>query len=188
MARLPTIEIALGDGGASADISTGSDSQLRLIVVRTTREGTVAALRAAGTLCRNLGARFELLAPEVVPIHFSLHRPHVPVWFLERRLHEWVREAGIADQDFSIQACLCRSRKLALIDALAPHSLIVVGADTRWWNPRDRMLVRWLRHDGHQVIVVPADPRKRPDPKQDRGRLATYIRALEFERAREISN
>jgi len=117
-----------------------------------------------------------------------LHRPHVPVWFLERRLYEWAHEAGIVDEDFSIRACLCRSRKLALIDALAPHSLIVVGADTRWWKPRDRMLARSLRHEGHQVIVVPADPRKRPDPKQDRGRLAQYIRALEFESAREIIN
>jgi hypothetical protein len=188
MARLPTIEITLGDGGANSEISHGHDSQLRVIVVRTTREGTVAALRAAGKLSKNLGARIELLAPEVVPIHVSLHRPHVPVWFLERRLYECVREAGIADEDFSIRACLCRSRRLALIDALAPHSLIVVGADMRWWNPSDRMLIRWLRHDGHQVIVVPSDPRRRPDPNQDRGRLAQYIRVLEFEQPREITN
>jgi hypothetical protein len=188
MARLPTIEITLGDSGAGADLAHSYDSQLRVIVVRTTQEGTVAALRAAGKLSRNLCARIELLAPEVVPMHFSLHRPHVPVWFLERRLYEWVHEAGIADEDFSIRTCLCRSRKLALIDALMPHSLVVIGADARWWNPRDRMLVRWLRNDGHQVIEVPADPRKRPDPKQDRGRLAQYIRVLEFEQPGKITN
>jgi hypothetical protein len=91
---------------------------------------------------------------KIVPIHSSLERPHVPVWFLERRLYALASEAGIVDEEFTIRALLCRSRRMCLMATLEPHSLI--GADMHWRRARDRRLAEWLHAQQHQAIVVPA--------------------------------
>lgn len=176
-----SVDPNLFDHGAYPHISEGADARLHVHVIRTTEQGTLAALRSAAKLSQDLCGQIVLLAPEIVPFHFSLERPHVPAWFVQLRLYLLAGEAKILDEDFEIRVHMCRSRRAFLQQALAPHSLIVIGARLRWWHRRDRRLVRWLCGQGHQVITVPADPRKPSDSKLDRGRLAQYLRARQIE-------
>ena len=166
-------------GDAQGDVDAPSDSHLRITVVTTTPQGTIAALKAAATLAKDLCGQIDVQVHEPVPIHFSLQRPHVSVDFLEERLLRMIREAAVPTEAIAIHVWLCRSRKLSLEDSLAPRSLVVMGVRLRWWNWHARSLARWLRARGHHVVLVPAGS-KRPDPKVDRGRQATYLRSLGY--------
>jgi hypothetical protein len=175
----------LFDHGAYPHISEGADARLYVNVIRTSEQGTLAALRSAAKLSKDLCGQIVLLAPEIVPFHFALERPHVPAWFLQLRLYLLAGKAEILDEDFEIRVHMCRSRRAFLSQALAPHSLIVIGAESRGWNLRNRRLVRWLRAQRHQVITVPADRRKPSPSKLDRGRLAQYLRVRQIEELHE---
>jgi hypothetical protein len=165
------------DGDGQVDTDSSSDSRLRITVLHTSPEGTVAALEAAANLARSLGGQIDVQVHEPVPIHFSLRRPHVPAAFLEQRLLAIISAAGISTDEISIHVWLCRNQKQSLADTLAPRSLIVIGGATGWWNRRERSLARWLRAEGHQIILVPAIRKHCSDSKLDRGRLATYLRS-----------
>jgi hypothetical protein len=183
---LAEFEISLYDGGASQDAMAAGDSHLRVCVVHTTPEGTHAALRSAARLAKDLSAQIVLLAAEAVPFHFSMERPHVPARFLERRLLALSSEAEMGDAELTIKVSLCRNRRTALATMLAPRSLVTIGADMHWWHRHDRAMAKWLRERGHHVIIVSADAKKRTDPKQDRGRMAQYLRSLTFEPSQQI--
>jgi hypothetical protein len=177
-----TIEAPPYDGGEVSLSPDRGGAKLRVFVVHTTPEGTIAALRAAAKLSRDLDARIVLLAAEAVPVHFSMAQPHVPLRFLERRLYGFIREAGIVDEEFSVLAALCRHRKLCLRAMLPPHSLVVIGTDPHWWHPYDRRIAEWLRTEQHQhVIAVRPEHRTAASAKMDQGRLATYLRSLQLE-------
>jgi hypothetical protein len=174
------ISLAVSDphgGDADVDLEPASESRLRITVLHTTPEGTVAALQAAANLAKSLGGQIDVQVHEAVPIHFSLERPHVPACFLETHLLAVIAEAGVPVDELSIHVWLCRNQKQSIADTLAPHSLVVIGGKTRWWNWHDRSLARWLRAAGHQVLLVPAGPKKCFDPKLDLGRQASYVRA-----------
>jgi hypothetical protein len=153
-----------------------SSPRLNVTVIHTSEEGTIAALAAAAQLAKNLCAHIRLLAPEVVPFHFSLARPHVTADFLEHRLYRLVCDAGIADEEVTVQVSLCRSSRRALAGLLAPHSLLVI-ASTHWWR-REQRMERWLRQQGHHVVSVGAADGKRQHADTDRGRQAAYYRSV----------
>jgi hypothetical protein len=167
------------DGDVEIDHAADSDPHLRITVVHTTSEGTVAALRAAASLAKNLCGQIDVQVHEPVPIHFTLQRPHVPASFIEGRLLALMAQAGICTDEVSIHVWFCRSQRPSLADTLAPQSLVVMGGKTRWWNWHDRNLARWLRRQGHQVVLVAAGAKRCPHPRLDRGRLASYIRSEE---------
>jgi hypothetical protein len=132
----------------------GSDSGLQVIVVRTTEEGTLAALKAAGALAENLGAQIGLAVIEVVPFRLPLDRPPVPVDFLKRQQYALISEAAIEAQEVKIQICLCRDRNHTLGRLLAPHSLVLIGGKRCWYSTRERKLEKQLSKLGHHVIFV----------------------------------
>jgi hypothetical protein len=171
----------LDDAGWGQGVEPTSSSRLHVIVVHTSEEGTVAALATAAHLAKNLCAQIRLVAAEAVPIHFSLERPHVSADFLKRRLYRLVCDAGIGDEEVIVQVLLRRSRKRALVDLLAPHSLLVIGGVSRWWKEECRM-ARWLREQGHHVIFVNAADAKCRHPDLDRGRQAAFFRMLDLTR------
>jgi hypothetical protein len=168
------------DTGGGTCFEPASSPRLNVNVIHTSEEGTVAALAAAARLAKDLCANIRLLAAEVVPFHFSLDRPHVPPEFMERRLYRLVCDAGISDEELTIQVSLCRSPKPALESLLVPHSLLVIGAGAHWWNRRERRMVRWLQQLGHRVITVNAADGRRTRPQMDRGRQAAYYRSLDL--------
>ena len=139
-----------GNRPAQPDLS---DRKLDLKVIFTDLPKTAAALAAARSMARGLGARITLMATQVVPYPLPLAAPDVPVEFTGRMLEHLVGE------DTAIEIYLCRDRNETLRRAVPPDSLVIVGARKwRWWPSwlpsRERALARLLRHDGRCVLVV----------------------------------
>jgi hypothetical protein len=155
-----------------------SNHRLRVAVVFTTPEGTVAALRAAADFAKHLDMRITLFVAEAVPFHFSLDRPHVPIDFLERRSWVLVRKAGIVDEEVNVEIRLCRNRMQTLRSILAGNSLVVIGGRKRWWRRTEQKLGDSLQRLGHHTILVEAD---RSCRKIHPGRQAAFLQTLEIE-------
>ena len=138
----------------------GSDRpNLRVTVVATNDRGTLAALRTAGKLTANLGARIALVKAQIVPFQVPLDKPPVSTDFLQRQLYGLVCELGFEAEEITIQLWLCRGRNESLRKILRPHSLVVIGGRKRWWSRRERTLERYLSGLGHQIVFVDLDER-----------------------------
>lgn len=143
------VRLKYGPLPAQPDVSRSS-RKLDLQVIFTDRPKTAAALAAARTLARDLGARITLMAAQVVPYPLPLTEPDVPVEFTER-----VMESLAIDNDAVVEIYLCRDRAEAIRRVLPPDSLVIVGARKwRWWPSWEGRLARLLRHDGRRVLVV----------------------------------
>jgi hypothetical protein len=128
-----------------------AEKQLNIFVVFTSVEGTMAALRTAGTLASRLHGHITLIVPEVVPFHLPLNKPPVLHDWNERRFR--VLAAG-CPVETSVMFYLCRDRDGALAGALKPHSLVVIGGKKRWWPTSECRLARRMRGLGHEVILT----------------------------------
>jgi hypothetical protein len=138
---------------------SNNDRKLDLKVIFTDLPKTAAALAAARTMARGLGARITLMVAQVVPYPLPLAAPDVPVEFTERLLESLASEKDNAkdDADTTVEIYLCRDRNETIRRALPPDSLVIVGARKwRWWPSSDRSLARILQHDGRRVLVVTA--------------------------------
>jgi hypothetical protein len=164
------LEAAPAAGEQRESALLGADPQLHVTVVHTTPAGTVAALRAAADLAKQLEARISLLAPEIIPFLLPLDEPQVAVEFLKKRYCDLVASAGLVDQDVAIRILLCRDREAALQQSLAPHSLIVIGGSTRWWRRTERALAQRLGRLGHRVVFVDIAENAALKPEIDSGR------------------
>ena len=130
----------------------GDSEKLSICVVFTSVEGTMAALRTAGTLAGRLRGHITLMVPEVVPFHLPLNKPAVLHDWNERRFR--VLAAG-CPVETSVIFYLCRDRDETLLQVLQPHSLVVVGGKRkRWWPTSESRLARRMRSLGHEVILT----------------------------------
>ena len=127
--------------------------KLEVSVVFTTLQGTLAALQTADELARDLGAQIRILLTQVVPYPLPLASCPVFLPFTERRLHALASQAAVPVR---AHVYLCRDSRQALLEALEPESLVVIGGNKRWWPTREESLARLLRSQGHQVILVVA--------------------------------
>jgi hypothetical protein len=177
--RTHALETVLSGGAEDDALQPGRDPKLRVTVVHTTPEGTLAALRAAADLVKHLDGRLALFAPEVVPFLLPLEEPHVAIEFLKRRYCDLVANAGLVDQDVTIRILLCRDRAAALKQALTPHSLVLIGGSVRWWNRKERRLARGLRKLGHRVVFVDSATKESPRLEAEIGRQASFFRVVE---------
>lgn len=132
-------------------VTGGAPSQLNVSVVFTSVEGTLAALRTAGTLANRLGVHITLLVPEVVPRPLPLNKPPVLHDWNERRFRVLAAQSPV---DTTVRFYLCRDRDETLANVLRPHSLVVVGGKRRWWPTSEDRLAKRLRHLGHEVILT----------------------------------
>jgi len=128
-----------------------SDSKLEISVVFTSVNATLAALKEAGRLAENLGARITLIVPQIVPYPLPLTSPPVLVDFNERRLRVI---AGHCRVETRVSVYLCRDPLEILQSVLKPHSLVVIGSRKKWWPAAEKRMARKLRHLGHQVVVT----------------------------------
>ncbi len=127
------------------------ERELRVTVVFTGIEQTLGALRTAGAMAADLGARIVVLVPQVVPYPAPLDSPPVSRAFLVRQLLTVAKESRVQT---SIWVCVCRDRRTALSAALPPRSLVVIGGRKRWWPTREQRLASELLRQGHQVILT----------------------------------
>ena len=126
-----------------------ADQQLNIAVVFTSVESTLAALKEAGDLANSLGARIELVVPQVVPYPLPLETPPVLVEFNENRFRVMASESPV---ETSVQIFLCRDRFETLAAVLKPGSIVVVGGRKRWWPTKDKSLARQLQCAGFEVL------------------------------------
>jgi hypothetical protein len=177
--RTPELEAVPVDAARPDALAPSADPKLRVTVVHTTPDGTVAALRAAADLAKHLDGRVALVAPEVIPFLFPLDEPHVAIDFMKKRYRDLVARAGLVDQEITIRILLCRDRQAALKQWLAPHSLIVIGGSTRWWARRERRFARWLGKLGHRVIFVDYATNEAPRIEAEMNRQAAFVPVLQ---------
>lgn len=127
-------------------------ARLNIAVIFTSVEATLAALRKAGALASDLGARITILAPQVVPYPLPLESPPVLLDWNERRFSVI---AGASPVETSVCLYLCRDSAETLTRALRPHSVVVIGG-RKGWHPfgSEKRLTRLLRRAGHEVIYA----------------------------------
>jgi hypothetical protein len=125
--------------------------RLKVVVVFTTVESTLAALTKAGTLAHQMGAKITLVVPQIVPYPLPLESPPVLLEWSERRFRVIAEESPI---ETTVQVYLCRDRTMALLGALGPRSLVVVGGHKRWWPTPETRLASRLRGAGHEVVFA----------------------------------
>jgi hypothetical protein len=155
-------------------------SELEINVVFTDTESTLAALRLAGDLACNLGARIHLLVPHLVPLYFPLTRPPVSIPFTQRGLLELAQRGTQGTLETAIHLYLCRDKQQVLFRVLPPKSLVIVGEKKRWWPTKESKLARMLQSQGHQVILAPSGVRNHARHILHSGRYRFFRRFLVF--------
>jgi hypothetical protein len=136
-------------GYPTVPIADEADQELSIAVVYTSVHSTLAALKEAGDLASQLGARITLIVPEVVPYAVPIETPPIAVLFNENRFRVIASRSLV---ETNVQICLCRDRLAALRAALKPGSIVIVGGRKRWWPTKDERLARDLRCSGYEVI------------------------------------
>jgi hypothetical protein len=132
-------------------VAGANEAQLNVTVLFTSVDGTMAALRAAGTLANKLGGCITIMVPEIVPYHLPLNKPPVVHDWNEKRFRVMAAESPV---ETSVRFYLCRDRDEMLARQLKPHSLVVLGGKKHWWPTRESRLAKRLRTLGHEVILA----------------------------------
>jgi hypothetical protein len=130
------------------------EPRLSVTVVHTTPAGTVAALRAAALLAKNLDVRLGLIMTEVVPFRLPIDQPRRSVEFLKQLQENLVAEAGLESEEILVQICVCRDTRETLGRLLPTPSLIVLGGRRGWWPSREQRIETFLSRLGHHVVFV----------------------------------
>lgn len=126
--------------------------RLNISVIFTSVDSTLCALRKAGRLAGSLGGQITLVVPQIVPYPLAPEAPPAGNDFNERHFRTM---AGVSSISTTVRVYLCRDAEEAVLAALTPHSLVVIGGGKRWWWPRpEKRLAGKLRRAGHEVIVA----------------------------------
>ena len=149
MSRAVDKSLAPATGQPSHTPVDGADQRLNVAVVFTSVDATLAALKEAGALANNLGARITLLVPQVVPYPLPLETPQVLIDFNKKRFRVMAGESSV---ETNVHIYLCRDQFEALARRLSPRSLVVLGGRKRWWPTRETNLAGKLRRAGHEVV------------------------------------
>ncbi len=124
---------------------------MEVVVLHTTVEETLQALKTAAHLADGLSARIRLLVLEVVPYPLSLDRPNVPLPFTRRRFRTLAANSSI---ETNVDIHLVRDPDKIIESLLEPHSLVVMSAPRTWWPNAHRRVAKRLQRMGHQVVLV----------------------------------
>ena len=140
---------------ASSDGEDGHGNRgLEITVVYTNERGTHAALKTASELAHDLGARINLIALRPVPWALPITQPTIPVPWTEQRLFNLVCAATSPGLDRDVYVYLCRDKGRALLKALRPKSLVVIGDKRTWWPSEATRMATTLERAGHRVIFA----------------------------------
>src|ERR1039457_6929308 len=118
--------------------------RLEVNVIFTDPQATVAALKTAGSLARDLGACIRVRAAITVPYALLLEKPPVSADFIEKFLSDLVCRMELGPFEPSVHLYLCRDQVETLLQALRPNSLVVIGGRKHWWPTAERRMARAL--------------------------------------------
>jgi hypothetical protein len=124
---------------------------LRLNVAFTSEYATAEALRYAAEMADGLGARLQVIVPQVVPYGRDLEDPDVNPEFTAQRARDAARAAGV---EADVNVVLCRDRADGLHCALGADGIVMIGGGRHWWPDPERALARQLSDRGHKVLFV----------------------------------
>ncbi len=126
-----------------------------IVVLYTGADATPAALRTARRLMRDDRAPVRMLAVVPVPYPLPVASPAVRQEFTERQCRRAAADSAVTTR---VEVYLCRERRDVLRQQLEPGCVVVLGAERRgWWGGPERGLVRWLRRQGHSVVLAAPD-------------------------------
>ncbi len=145
--RVPAAQLT----GRFEPLTHEGSRSISVIVVFTSVESTISALKKAAALASQLGARITLLVPQIVPYPLPITSPPILRDFNEKRFRII---ASASPVETKVQICLCRDRMEAVLKVLSPRSLVVIGGRKRWWPTAEKKLGRHLSCAGHEVIMV----------------------------------
>jgi hypothetical protein len=128
--------------------------RLEVNVIFTDPQATVAALKTAGVLARDLGACIQVRAAIAVPYKLPLDKPPVSVNFLESLLCRLVSRSDLETFEPSVHLYICRDQIETLEHVLKPNSLVVISGQEHWWPTSERRMAKILRSKGHRVVFV----------------------------------
>lgn len=137
--------------------------RLEVNVIFTDPQATVAALKTAGSLARDLGARIRVRAAIAVPYRLPLDKPLVSAGFIEDLLSDLVCRLNLDDFEPSVHLYVCRNQVEALLQVLSRSSLVVMGGRKRWWPTAERRIAKALRSKGHRVVLIGLKPGTKSD-------------------------
>jgi hypothetical protein len=150
----PNIHKQIWPFASSETVAEEPSNQLEVNVIFTDRDETIAALKAAKSLARDLGARIRLLAAIVVPLRLPLDQPHISVQFMEQSLQDMTNQVEPDGTETVVELYICRDWLTSLAGILRPNSLLVLGERKRWWTTPTFRLAQALRSLGHRVALV----------------------------------
>ncbi len=131
---------------------TNPPPRLNLHVIFTNPAGTRCALSATEKFGEGLDICVNLVVAQVVPYPLPLDEPDISRAFTTRHLLQLV---AAAESDIRVRVQLCRDRTSAILAALPPRSIVLIGdRGRRWWPGPGERLARRLRRDGHKVILI----------------------------------
>ncbi|HUA17871.1 MAG TPA: hypothetical protein VMB25_03940 [Bryobacteraceae bacterium] len=151
MSRVQQCRLTSANGCLASHLVEESEARLNISVVFTSVKPTLSALREAGRLASSLGGYITLLVPQVVPYPLELERKKEWDTFNERRFRT---VAGASSVSTTVRVYLCRDPEEAVLAALTPRSLVVIGGRKRWWPTLEKRLAGKLRRAGHEVILA----------------------------------
>lgn len=128
--------------------------RLEVNVIFTDPQATVAALKTAGVLARDLGACIQVRAAIAVPYKLPLDKPPVSVGFLQNLLYRLICRSDLDTFEPSVHLYICRDQIEALVRVLGPNSLVVMSGREHWWPTAERRIAKALRSKGHRVVFV----------------------------------
>jgi hypothetical protein len=131
--------------------SNAEPDELFIYVLFTEMRETRAALHSAAALSAGFPAALALLVPLTVPYPLPLERPPVPLGFASRRIAEL---AEAVTMEIRAYLYLCRDPEQTILDALNPHSVVVIGTGRRWYFNKSERMARKLRRHGHDVVLA----------------------------------
>lgn len=139
----------------TSETTAGAGSlPLEVNVIFTEPPATAAALRAAESFARGLGACVRLRAAIIVPWQLPLDQPPVSVSFFEQILRDLVDQQNPDAPEQTIHLYICRDWVETLLEVLRPNSVVVIGCRKCWWPTGESRMVRALRAKGHRVVLV----------------------------------
>jgi hypothetical protein len=139
----------------TSETTAGTDSlPLEVNVIFTEPQATSAALKAAESFARGLGACVRLRAAITVPWQLPLDQPPVSVSFFAQILRDLVDQQNPDALERTVHLYICRAWAETLLEVLRPNSVVVIGGRKHWWPTAESRLARALRAKGHQVVLV----------------------------------
>jgi len=133
--------------------SPEAPGSLEIIVLHTSTNETLDALKTAARLADGLAARIRLLVLETVPYPLDVNHPRDAMEFTKRRFRTVAENARIETR---VDIRLGGDYRAMLESALNPRSLIVVGGTRGWWPAFHYRLARRLEGLGHHVVFSAA--------------------------------